>query len=98
MRPWRPVLAAVLALSLLVAPLPADAQQPPRVPRIGVLFSTTESGGAPYLEAFRQGLGDLGWVEGKTIALDCRWAEGKPDRRPGWPASTIPAFRLTGSS
>jgi putative ABC transport system substrate-binding protein len=56
-------------------PLPW-AQQPPRVPRIGVVSNGTASGFAPNLEAFRQGMRELGYVEGQTIAIEERNAAG----------------------
>lgn len=68
-----------LALGLLVAPLAAEAQPTAKSPRIGVLFGTTPASEAPRVEAFRQGLRDLGYVEGQTIALEYRWAEGQFD-------------------
>ena len=63
----------------LTAPLAAHAQQASKVYRIGFL------GDSPAvfpdaIEAFRQGLRDLGYVEGRTIAIEYRWAEGKPER------------------
>jgi len=60
----------------------AEAQQPKKVPRIGYLSAFTPSAGGPLLEAFRQGLRELGYVEGQNIFIDYRWAEGKPDRFP----------------
>jgi putative ABC transport system substrate-binding protein len=67
---------ATLMLSLV---WPAHAQQPKKVPRIGVLSLGT---GNPTIDAFRQGLHELGWVDGKNIALEYRWAEGNEDRFP----------------
>jgi len=64
-----------LILSLLVAPLTTDAQQPAKVPRIGALMLTLHPERARNLEAFRQGLHDLGWVEGQNLAIECRFAE-----------------------
>ena len=58
----------------------AEAQQPGNVPRIGFLSQTGAAG--PNMEAFRQGLRDHGYVEGKTIVIEYRDAEGKPDRLP----------------
>jgi putative ABC transport system substrate-binding protein len=78
-----------LILSPLTAPLAGEAQQPAKVPRIGVLWSVSESAGAPLLEAFKQGLRDLGYVEGKNVALEHRWAEGKPERHPGFAAEPV---------
>ncbi len=59
-------LAVVLALSLALAPLAAEAQQPTNVPRIGYLSGPSLSTLAARIEAFRQGLRELGYVEGKT--------------------------------
>jgi putative ABC transport system substrate-binding protein len=71
-----------LALLFLAAPLAAGAQQPPKIPRIGYLGATSPSVSAPLLEAFRQGLRELGYVEGRNIIVDYRWAEGRLDRFP----------------
>ncbi len=68
-----------LVLGTLVALPPTSAQQPAKVPRIGFLFPATVS---PAIEGFRQGLRDLGYVEGQNIALELRWAEGKLERFP----------------
>jgi len=72
----------VFALGLLVAPLPAAAQQPAKVPRIGFLGGSAPAALAHSLEAFRQGLRELGYVAGQNIALESRWAEGRFDRLP----------------
>jgi putative tryptophan/tyrosine transport system substrate-binding protein len=58
----------------------AEAQQPTKVPRIGWLTAAALSAAAARTEAFRQGLRDLGYVEGKTIIIEWRSAEGKRDR------------------
>src|SRR6266545_1036266 len=74
-------LAVVLTLSLALAPLAAEAQQAAKVPRIGYLAANLA--GNPYLhEAFRQGLRDLGYVEGRNLVIEYRGAEGKPERFP----------------
>ena len=72
-------LIAIVALALLVAPLAAEAQQQGKVPRIGILTPASEAS-TPLWEAFRQGLRDLGYVEGKNIILEYRFAAGKPER------------------
>ena len=54
----------------------AEAQQPKKIPRIGFLSSAAPSG-TPY-ESFRQGLRDLGYVEGQNIAIEYRYGEGRP--------------------
>ena len=59
---------------------PAAAQQPQRVPRIGFLEPSGSATASPRLQSFRQGLHELGYVEGKTIAIEYRSAEGKPDQ------------------
>ena len=71
-------LLLILAMAILAAPLPAEAQQAAKVPRIGVLRPGSPPD--PSVEAFRQGLRDLGYVEGQNIAVEYRWAEGKTDR------------------
>jgi putative tryptophan/tyrosine transport system substrate-binding protein len=104
---------SLLALcSLLLAPCsPAKAQQQKKIPRIGFLIAVSPSANAVRNEAFRQGLRDLGYVEGKTIFIEWRTAEGKFDRLPdlaaelvrlkvdvivtGGPASTPPAKEAT---
>ena len=73
-----------LAGTLLATPLAADAQQATKVSRIGFLASGAAAGTAPRLEAFRQGLRDLGYVEGRNIAIEYRWAEGKVERLPAF--------------
>lgn len=58
----------------------AAAQQPEKVPRIGLLMSASTSEAAAFIEAFRQGLRELGYVEGKNLVLEIRGGEAKPDR------------------
>ena len=60
-------------------PLAVAAQQPGKVYRIGFLWDSPDAF-LDALEAFRQGLSELGYVEGRTIAIEYRWAEGKPER------------------
>jgi putative ABC transport system substrate-binding protein len=60
----------------------AQAQQPTKVSRIGFLATTSPSTSAARYEAFRQGLRELGYVEGKNIVIEWRYAEGKLDRLP----------------
>ena len=60
-------------------PLAAGAQQPGKVFRIGFLWDSPDAF-LDALEAFRQGLRELGYVEGRTITIEYRWAEGKPER------------------
>jgi putative ABC transport system substrate-binding protein len=60
-------------------PLAARAQQA-RLPTIGFLGATTPAAESQRLAAFTQRLGELGWIEGRTVAIDVRWAEGRNDR------------------
>jgi len=72
-------LAVILAVGLALAPLAAHAQQASKVYRIGFLGDSPAAFSEPT-EAFRQGLRDLGYVEGRNITIEYRWAEGKPER------------------
>jgi len=56
--------------------LPARAQQPGHIPRVGIVWIAPESVVGPFHDAFREGLRELGYVEGQTIAIDARFAEG----------------------
>jgi len=76
--------AMLLALCLSV-----EAQQPKKVPRIGYLIATSPSVISARIDAFRQGLRELGYVEGKSIVIDYRWAERKLDRLPALAAELV---------
>jgi ABC-type uncharacterized transport system substrate-binding protein len=67
----------------------AEAQQPTKVPRIGYLAAASLSANAARTEAFRQGLRDLGYVEGKNIFIEWRYAEGQFDRLPDLAAELV---------
>src|SRR5215831_21388968 len=67
---------------LLAAGTFVHAQQPGKIPRIGFLSTAAHSSLSSRLEAFRQGPRELGFIEGKNIAIEYRSAEGKPDRLP----------------
>ena len=76
--------------SLLLAPCSAaDAQQTGKIPRIGFLDLSTASGSAVLVEAFRQELSKLGWIEGKNIAIEYRFAEQKNERLPELAAELV---------
>ena len=84
--------ATVVILFLLSASLGTAAAQPAgKVPRIGYLSQgfATDLMRARFLEAFRQGLRELGYVEGQNIAIESRWAEGKYDRYPALAADLV---------
>jgi ABC-type uncharacterized transport system substrate-binding protein len=70
----------LIAVTLLAVAVIAEAQQPTKVPRIGYLSATSPSANVTRIEAFRQGLRELGYVEGKNIVIEWRYAEGKLDR------------------
>jgi putative ABC transport system substrate-binding protein len=67
----------------------AQAQQPTKIPRIGFLAGISLSALAARIEAFRQGLRELGYVEGKNIVIEWRSAEGKPDHLPALAAEIV---------
>jgi len=81
-------LAVLFAVSLTLAPL-AEAQQPGQIPRIGLLGGGSASAVTGRIDAFHQGLHDLGYVDGKTIVIEQRWAEGKLDRLPALAAELV---------
>ena len=69
-------------------PIVARAQQPAgKVARIGMLGPAS---GDPLVEAFKQGLRELGYVEGENISIEYRWAEGRSERLPGLVAEFRP--------
>ena len=78
----RKITVITLCAMLFALCLPAAAQQPKKVHRIGFLDGSTASGMAGLLEAFRQEMGKLGWIEGKNIAIEYRFAERKNERLP----------------
>ncbi len=75
-----PACLVLLVLTVLAAPLAADAQPPGKVPRVGVLGERTPAD--PFLAAFRQGLRELGYTEGRNIVVEYRYALGMVDRFP----------------
>jgi putative ABC transport system substrate-binding protein len=84
--------AVILAVGLTLAPLAAATAQPPeKVPRVGYLHPGSHSDPARQrrFDAFRKGLRELGYVEGQSIAVESRWAEGKYDRYPALAADLV---------
>ncbi len=82
-------LLIALGACALAAPLAPFAQQQGKVPRIGFLIAETLSGQASRIEALRAGLRDLGYVEGRNIAIELRPADGDYDRLPGLAAELV---------
>ena len=79
----------LLAMALLTTPLAAEAQPAAKIPRIGLLSSFSPSDTVRWHQAFRQGLRDLGWVEGKNISIEYRYANGRDDHLPGLIADLV---------
>jgi len=75
-------LAVMLAISVVLDLHLADAQQASKIPKIGYLATGTPAGLGHLAEAFREGLRELGQVEGKTFVLELRYGEAKPERLP----------------
>jgi putative ABC transport system substrate-binding protein len=74
---------------LLALPFPAQAQQPGKIFRIGLLDASIAAGSAVLWEAFRQELSKLGWIEGKNITVEYRFSEGKQGRLPELAADLV---------
>jgi putative tryptophan/tyrosine transport system substrate-binding protein len=83
------VLRLVLSAMLLALSVPATAQPPQKIPRIGFLAVPALSAIAARVEAFRQGLHELGYVEGQNIIIEYRSAEGHVDRAPALAAELV---------
>src|SRR5215813_12820160 len=79
----------VLVALLLAFSIPAEAQQPKKVPRIGYLGTGSPSWSSANLEAFRQELHDLGYIENQNIIIENRYAEGVSDRFPNLAAELV---------
>ena len=69
-------------------PFAASAQQPV-MPVVGILRSTPATGFAYIVDPFRQGLNDAGFIEGKNVAIEYRWADNQEDRLPGLAADLL---------
>src|SRR5215831_16455699 len=85
----RKLVCVALVALLLTFSIPVEAQQPVKIPRIGYLAANSFSAFSSRIEAFQQGLRDLGYVEGKTIVIEWRSAEGKLDRLPALAAELV---------
>jgi putative tryptophan/tyrosine transport system substrate-binding protein len=86
------VLPLILALVVLAAPLVGEAQQTVGIPRIGVISPSSATAAMMNIAALKDGLHQLGYVEGQTIALDIHFADGDFDRLP----AVISEFTRTG--
>jgi putative ABC transport system substrate-binding protein len=82
---WMGLVALVVTFVMCVAPV--HAQQPKKVPRVGILFIGSRN--QPHLDAFKQGLRERGYIEGKNIVLEYRYAEGNNDRLPQLAAELV---------
>jgi ABC-type uncharacterized transport system substrate-binding protein len=76
-------LAVILTLSLVLAPCPIEAQQTEKVARIAFLSSLSAAASQGVVEAFTQGLREFGYLEGRNIHIEYRWADGHYERLPG---------------
>jgi ABC-type uncharacterized transport system substrate-binding protein len=85
----RKVFSLALSAMLFALCSVVEAQQPVKVPRIGFLSPVSPSATALWHQAFRQGLRDHGWTEGKNISIEYRYAEGKSDRLPDLAADLV---------
>jgi putative ABC transport system substrate-binding protein len=86
-RAWLPVMFAFL-LALLAPPVSVRAQPAPK-PSVGFLSANTRAATSPRLEAFRQGLRDLGYIPGENILVEDRFADGQADRLPALAAELV---------
>src|SRR5437870_606299 len=80
--PARTLVIVALLLAVAAAGPPVDAQQAPKIAKIGFLATSTPAAVAHLVEAFRQGLRQLGYVEGKTFVLEVRYGEARFERFP----------------
>src|SRR5262245_18665498 len=79
------IAGSIVLIGAVVAPLAADAQPPSKLPRIGIFVPGSSSGGDQFqllVKTFRDGLRELGWVEGRTAVIETRWGEGRLDEFP----------------
>ena len=78
-----------LVIAFVICGAVAQAQQPAGIPRIGILIAASASSYSARVEAFRQRLRELGYVEGKNIVIEYRYAEGKLERLPDLAAELV---------
>ena len=85
----REFIIAIVALGAAAGPITAVAQQQGKVWRVGFLSSVSASISSQNTDAFIKGMRELGYVEGKNIVIEWRYAEGKPDRLPALAAELV---------
>ena len=73
-------LALILTVSLVLTPLAIESQQRGTVPRIGIISALTREGQMPLADAFHEGLQNLGYVEGRNIAIEWQYTDGQAER------------------
>ena len=78
-----------LVIAFVICGAVAEAQQPAGIPRIGILIAASASFFSARVEAFRRRLRELGYVEGKNIVIEYRYADGKFDRLPDLAAELV---------
>jgi len=78
----RALLAVVCLLSIAAVWAPIEAQQAPKAPKIGFLSGASSASVAVLVQAFKQGMRELGYIEGRTFLLEGRYAEGKSEAIP----------------
>src|SRR5262250_1414429 len=83
------VFGVALYAVLFALCFPVQAQQTGKVPRIGLLLPYSASTAAPWEQAFRRGLRDLGWIEGNNIRIEYRYSEGQESRLPQLAAELV---------
>src|SRR5438093_12070358 len=83
------VFCVALCATLFALCMSADAQQPKKVARTGQLSTTDRATGSARAEGIRLALRELGYIEGQNIAIEYRYAEGRPDREPGLAAELV---------
>ena len=85
----RRVFLSAVTGGLLAGPLPAEAQQAGKVWKLGYLDQGAAVRSKPYVDGLKKGLHDLGWIEGRNILIEVRFAEGKTDQLPGLAAELV---------
>src|SRR5918996_5369489 len=94
------LVVCVLLTALLLTTSFADAQQPKKAPRIGFLGGSSASAYSSFVDSFRQGLRELGWVEGENIAFEYRYAQGNligsPTSRRSWSVTRLMSLLCRG--